>query len=195
MHLFFIQLPNGWADTICLMSLSMYLVLSLVPRPSPKSRRGSGVPSNISCHMGWGAYGAYGLLHSPAYKSLRWPQWVNWRQVARQVFTTSNLVQNAIAYIMQIQFHLLQSDWWPQIWDRPCSLWQEMSLRTPDPLCMCRGSGHGLSSTHPQFSCILMSPNHGHSTVGGLYCDSCILSGDKKNIITWIPWLNPNHNS
>ena len=126
MHLFFIQLPNGWADTICLMSLSMYLVLSLVPRPSPKSRRGSGVPSNISCHMGWGAYGAYGLLHSPAYKSLRWPQWVNWRQVARQVslppiwFKMRSLTSCKYNYIFCNLIGDLKSEIGPAPCDKKC---------------------------------------------------------------------------
>ena len=64
--------------------------------------------------------------------------WASRKWAVRQVFPTSNLVTSC-KYTLYL--HLLRSDWWSQIWDRPCPVWQEMLLRTPDPLCMCGGFG------------------------------------------------------
>ena len=98
--------------------LGRYTNVSLVPRAlSRKAERGSGVLSNISCHMGWGLRckecHIY-ILHpgleffdnldcctvwfTKAAKFLEKAE----NELLGKFFSTSNLVQNTIAYVMHI---------------------------------------------------------------------------------------------
>ena len=81
--------------------------------------------------------------------------WDSQKQAARQVFTISDSFQNTITYVMQLYSGLLQSDWWSQIRDQPHPMWQEMLLRTPDPLRTCKrvwaqDYTHTIMQPHPQ---------------------------------------------
>ena len=143
MHLHGVR--RGWTH------VTQYL---LIPRPSLRSRRGSGVLSNISCHMGWGhsylvkqSNNLFIFLNwdleflmpqcigTTIYKSLRKPH-------SRTVETERKFSLPWIWFKIRSLTSSKCTFKSTAIWLVILNLWQEMLLRAPDPLHAHGGSRH-----------------------------------------------------
>ena len=124
------------------------------------TRRGSGVLSNISCQMGWDLLQKERILHSRLELSAGWMYtdygFQKFEKAANSLgtaentpkgksfFSISNLVQNMIAYVIQIWVYILKSYSSSQIRDR-----NPVAQNTRPSFYMCdwvwaRGQGEGL---------------------------------------------------